>query len=177
MLFLGFVLGFGSAWLWIHRPSVDMEVTEEETTQEETGTTNQEVVGQENTGSIPDSNQPSEVVAVGTVSDEVLVKDQVVGMEVFITRVALTQDGWVAVQETLPNGDLGNILGAKRFDAGVAQGTVNLLRATTAGNTYAVTLWNDNGDGAFDHTSDAQLVDATGKALGMSFQAYGTTSE
>ena len=99
-------------------------------------------------------------------SDLVNVKDQIAGKEVFISRVEFKKAGWVAIQED-SDGQAGNILGAARFDAGVYQGTVKLLRATEAGMRYHATLWYDDGDDVFDHTKDTLL--ATG---GMMFEAF-----
>lgn len=102
--------------------------------------------------------------------NEVRVKDQEAGGRVFISQVSLMQSGWVAVRE-LAGSAYGNILGAARFDAGVWQGEVRLLRATIAGNMYAAVMYQDDGDGIFDHQKDTMVLfeDAP---VSMLFSAY-----
>jgi hypothetical protein len=80
-------------------------------------------------------------------------------MAVAVDAVNVPAPGaWAAVEE-LQNGDLGNILGAARVVAPAANLTVPLLRATAPGNTYAVVLYRDNGDGTFDAKTDSVYVD------------------
>ncbi len=179
VLIIGFALGFGASWLWVNRPAQDADILDDGTV----GETGQDDVTDITDGSGNTTTDDTvegvggEITVIGSQEDEVLVKDQIAGESVFITRATLTQDGWVAVQEILPSGQLGNILGAKRFNAGVSQGMVTLLRSTRAGNTYVVTLWYDNGDGVFDHTTDALVTDGTGAVVAMEFEAYSTLSE
>jgi hypothetical protein len=113
------------------------------------------------------------ISAAGVVpgGDIVLVKDQSAGRSVFLSRIELTAPGWAVVQEDT-NGALGNVLGAKRFDAGVYQGTVMLLRPTEAGKTYHAIVWRDDGDKQFNLESD---VPVSGTA--MSFEAYGVSEQ
>lgn len=108
------------------------------------------------------------LIAEGNV---VHVKDQQAGKEVFLSRVELVQDGWIAVRETT-DGRAGNILGAKRLDAGVYQPTVPLLRPTEENNTYVVVLYADDGDKEFDYTKDSLLTDRSGNTISMMFEAY-----
>jgi hypothetical protein len=75
-----------------------------------------------------------------------------------------TNDGWIAVRE-VEDGVLGRILGAARYsiDLGLVPGSVQLLRATEAGKTYAVTFFTENGDRVFDLNDDIIIegVDTT----------------
>ncbi|MCI0619832.1 hypothetical protein L0Y40_02235 [Candidatus Wolfebacteria bacterium] len=102
-----------------------------------------------------------------TSADVVLVKDQPAGESVFLSRVGLSVPGWVAIQED-SDGEPGNILGAQRFDAGVYQGTVKLLRQTEVGERYHATLWRDNGDKLFNFETDTLLTSAET----MMFEVY-----
>ena len=109
------------------------------------------------------------LVASGNI---VHVKDQAAGGAVFLSRVELTQSGWAAVQEVFEGGILGNILGARRFEAGVYQGVVTLLRSTEPGVEYYVVLYADNGDKQFDFKADPVIVDSIGNPASMLFEAY-----
>jgi len=108
------------------------------------------------------------LVADGNV---VNVKDQEASSQVFLSRVDLAQSGWAAIRE-FSDGELGNILGARRFDVGVHQGNVTLLRSTVAGQKYIAVLYADDGDKKFDFTRDSLLLDSEGKTVSMVFEAY-----
>jgi len=103
--------------------------------------------------------------------DVVHVKDQQEGSQVFLSRLELTRSGWAAVRE-INDGVLGNILGAKRFDAGVHQGIIPILRNTEAGKHYVVILYTDDGDKIFDFEKDAVIVDTEGNLVLMQFEVY-----
>ena len=103
-------------------------------------------------------------------TDEVLVKDQEADESVFLTKVALMKGGWVAVREGSLE-DAGPILGAARFDAGVWQGDVPLLRSLEAGKTYHAVLYYDDGDKKFDFKKDIPIIYGD-MSVGMTFQAY-----
>jgi len=67
---------------------------------------------------------------------------------------------------------MANALGAVRRDSGVsADVLVRLLRATVSGGTYAVVLYNDNGDRQFNLSQDFPLKDAEGKYVMSTFSA------
>lgn len=89
------------------------------------------------------------------------------------TSVALTSatypiaEGWIGVRD-YENGRLGSILGVARFSEsqGLVPATITLQRATTVGKEYAVVVFSDNGDRAFNLAEDVQVdsVFATFKA-------------
>lgn len=92
-------------------------------------------------------------------NEAVVVADQPAGSGVLVDEVRIAPPGvWIAVHETVGE-RLGNILGAARTHGPASGVTVPLLRATLPGRTYAVVLYRDNGDGAFDHTTDSVYVD------------------
>ena len=105
-------------------------------------------------------------------SDAVSVADQRAGSEVVVDSVSVPSPGaWVTVREM--NGDeLGNVLGAVRVNGPRNDVTVPLLRATVPGFTYAVELYRDDGDGAFDLSADSVYVDfVTGAPIIARFAA------
>lgn len=83
-----------------------------------------------------------------------------------------TQTGWVVVHEDV-NGDLGNALGAARYntEAGLTPTQVNLLRGTEAGMTYHVVFYSEDGDRRFDLRNDVPLVAADGGTIATTFVA------
>lgn len=89
----------------------------------------------------------------------VLVSDQVAGEVVLVNEVEVTAPGvWVAVAETR-NGEVANVLGAARVPGPSKHISVSLLRQTLPGQTYAIVLYRDDGDGVFDLYADSVYVD------------------
>lgn len=80
------------------------------------------------------------------------VNDQPAGASVALSAINVTASSWVAVRDDR------SILGASRFEPGVSSGTVRLIRGTTAGGTYQVVIYRDNGDKAFDFKSDSLVT-------------------
>jgi len=156
MLIIGFVVGFGVGWLSFGgRASSDEENLKKP---EVDSVSFDEAIN---------TSDRQEVSDVFVDEELVQVKDQQAGPSVFVTRVALEAPGWVAIHED--HGGLpGNVLGAHRFDVGVYQGTVTLLRNTETGNKYHAMLWRDNGDGIFDLESDTVISGVSP----MVFEAY-----
>lgn len=89
--------------------------------------------------------------------NSIIVNNQLAGDRVLLENITLSQSGWAAVHEDI-NGDLGNVLGAQRFNAGSNSGYVELLRNTETGNLYYIILYKDNGDGKFDLKTDTAFV-------------------
>ena len=79
---------------------------------------------------------------------------QLPGGVVLVKRVQMDEAGWLAVHDN-NNDTPGKILGAYYLPAGeqtLVQ--VPLLRGIIDGETYYLTIHNDNGDRAFDHKID-----------------------
>ncbi|MAF59492.1 MAG: hypothetical protein QF858_02780 [Candidatus Pacebacteria bacterium] len=89
------------------------------------------------------------------------VSNQSSGDSVIIEKVVLEEDGWVVIHEGTES-SIGNALGATRLDAGEHQTTVELLRATEAGNIYRAVLYRDSGDRAFGLDKDFPVIDSSG---------------
>jgi hypothetical protein len=83
--------------------------------------------------------------------------DQKAGGEVYVAGVALSRPGWVAVREE-QGGEGGRILGARWFPEGDHEGSVELLRNTTAGGRYHAYLFLDDGDKEFDPHKDVPIT-------------------
>ena len=101
----------------------------------------------------------------------IAVNDQKPGLQVGVSMVVLSQDGWVVIHES-EDGKPGRILGAKRFSVGTGlPGTVELLRPTEEGKVYFAMLHADDGDRQFDHAKDLPVKDPQGNAILMRFVA------
>lgn len=106
-------------------------------------------------------------------SGAISVTDQPAGTEVVIESVTVPPPGvWVAVRE-VSGRDLGNVLGAIRVNGPQSAFSVPLLRATEPGLSYAVELYRDDGDGAFNLATDSVYVDFS---TGAPVIAYFATS-
>ena len=92
-------------------------------------------------------------------SGAVSVVDQPAGGSVIVESVTVPPPGvWVAVVEVIGR-DLGNVLGAARVVGPHSFVTVSLLRATEPSRTYAVKLYRDDNNGAFDPSANSVYVD------------------
>ena len=111
-------------------------------------------------------------IPAGTPSGVVAISNQSAGATVTVDSVTVPPPGvWVAVREVLNGNQLGNVLGAARVGGPRTNITVPLLRATIPGETYAVELYRDNGDNAFDLSTDSVYVDFdTGSRVVAYFQ-------
>ncbi len=102
-------------------------------------------------------------------SDIAQAENQVAGKSVIVSKVKLSATSWVAVHEDRA-GELGNVLGARRFAQGEYQNSlVPLLRGTTSGQKYYVGIYKENGDGKFDRKTDTLLHGEDGEMIGSTF--------
>ncbi|MDP2650022.1 MAG: hypothetical protein Q8P16_00460 [bacterium] len=107
-------------------------------------------------------------------SGAVSVTDQPAGDTVIVESVTVPPPGvWIAVRE-MNGGNLGNVLGAVRVNGPRSSIIISLLRATEAGRSYAVELYRDDGNGAFDHAANSVYVDFI---TGAPVIAYFTTTQ
>ncbi|MBI4118233.1 MAG: hypothetical protein HY455_01690 [Parcubacteria group bacterium] len=110
--------------------------------------------------------------AVVSENNALVVTNQSAGNTVLVSLVSLEQSGWVAVHEQTPEGNLGNILGARRFDAGKQFGqSIALLRGTEAGKVYQVVLHADDADNVFDFRLELPVTTAGGEGIAAVFTA------
>ncbi len=109
-----------------------------------------------------------EEVAGETLFDEgvgsVVVSDQAAGMSAVIDGATFpTEEGWIAVRSQV-DGNLGMVLGAVRYSKvdGLIPTEIHLLAATTAGSSYAVVFFSEDGDREFNLSKDLQIGDIAG---------------
>lgn len=123
-----------------------------------------------------EDNVALSVVATG--ENILVVSNQPAGNKVVISMVSVGANGWVTVRETGADGALGNILGARRFNAGKYFGeTVELLRDTKEGRVYATVLHADDGDGEFEYASEVPVKDKEGNLISGTFTATELSAE
>lgn len=101
-----------------------------------------------------------------------VIVEQPAGNTVVVSMASLAISGWVAVHESGANGELGNILGARRLDAGNYFGeSIPLLRDTVEGRIYFAVLHEDNGDAEFDYSNEKPVRDTSGDLVLEKFLA------
>lgn len=114
-----------------------------------------------NGSALPSLTTPSVTSGVpGTkASGAVSVVDQKAGETVIVELVTAPLPSlWITVREV--SGDtLGNVLGAARVSGPQSNIEISLLRATEPGRSYAIELYRDDSDGAFDVTTNSVYVD------------------
>lgn len=107
----------------------------------------------------PTVTEATEVKTLTIGEGKVEVAGQTAGT--FVTLTAATYpvaEGWIGVRE-YTNDTLGNILGVARFsqEQGLVPTGVALQRATEPGKEYAVVIFTESGDRAFNLAEDKQL--------------------
>ncbi|MCW9054733.1 MAG: hypothetical protein OQJ98_02015 [Candidatus Pacebacteria bacterium] len=137
----GAFVGVFVSWMWV-------------ATQEALAPTTS-MVDVEGEQALDDLDTPPENIFSGANIDNkaIVVPDQRPGTQVFIDTAILSEDGWVVIHEGTAS-EIGNALGAARFDAGEHSGVVDLLRATEPGTLYRAVLYRDNGDREFNLDED-----------------------
>ncbi len=118
--------------------------------------TDNESTASENTGS---SNGKKKIFKE---NGEIVVSDQSAGTEIKLDKAIYPiSEGWVGVREYNKDGKLGYILGVVRFSEkyDMVPNTIILQRPTTAGKKYAVVVFSEDEDGAFNVYKDLQVGD------------------
>lgn len=177
VLLLGFIIGFGLAWLILADKEYDTSSDEVNETAEGIEQVDGDIPppppGEEN---IPDAlfdpgQAPASVLNAFS-RDAVLVDDQKAGMQVTLSEVGMTRLGWVAIGKFDEDIAL-QVLGAKRFDVGSYKNvTMNLLAPTQVGTTYRAVLYYDDGDGVFDHKKDTLILRSEDTPQGTVFTVF-----
>lgn len=172
---VGFIIGAAAIWVWTVSTAVpqtgmeaktDVVAAVDNATDSETET---EMPTKTITEVVPESPAVSPARSMSN-SDLITVAAQKAGMSVK-AHVTFEAPGWVAVHEENAGG-IGNVLGANWLPSGEQDVTVDLLRATVAGMTYHVVLYNDDGDRQFDYKKgDANLLDGSKQPIQASFKA------
>lgn len=160
---VAFLVGFGSAWLYLDGNVKGLNVGENKDGGEKSLNK-----GEKATITIGTSGMLAE-------SSAIVVNDQSPGIEVLIAKTVFEKGGWVVIHEDDGEGASGKILGAQLFDPGsFDNGKVELLRGTIEGGTYFAMLHSDNGDRAFDPKLDTPILGKTGAPIMMEFTATET---
>ncbi len=129
----------------------------------------QETAQTDNTKQVSSLADVSAAIIDTNTANSITADDQPAGTMVAIA-VKTEKEAWVAVHEDA-NGKPGNILGAQIFPAGTHLGKINLLRGTESGKKYYAMLHADDGDRAFDYTTDLPLKDMAGEPIMHAFMA------
>ena len=143
---VAFLVGFGSAWVWLTKSPVGAGIVGDKTSGQKSDKAIDEVIG----NSISASGQSA-------------------GISAKIDSVKVEKLSWVAIHED-NNGAPGNILGAQLFESGEHSGTVELLRGMLPGQTYYAMVHTEDGDRAFDPKKDLPLIDDAGQPVWAIFQ-------
>ncbi|NQV93370.1 hypothetical protein HQ403_02625 [Candidatus Kaiserbacteria bacterium] len=139
---IGVVVGSFSLWMWTATQDALSKETEEGLVINKEASKDQNTVAQ---------NLNTEETQL--YSDSIVVRNQAHGASVIVEKARFEEDGWVVIHEGTVS-QIGNALGAVRFDAGEHSGVVELLRSTEVGNVYRAVLYRDNGDKEFSLDSD-----------------------
>ena len=112
-----------------------------------------------------DDNSASGTETILKSDKQVEVNAQPAGGTVLVDSATLPEEGWIVVHEVISE-VVANALGAARGSKGVNTAvTVNLLRGTVSGSTYAVVLYNDKADREFSLVTDMPLTNDSGKYI------------
>lgn len=145
---LGFLLGFGSAWIYLDETRSDIAGDNSETDTKDLGK------------NIGDTGEGAKNISL-----KIIISEQTPGDKVFIDKAILDEESWVVIYEE-NNGELGRILGARLFPAGITENReVFLLRSTVSSERYYALIHNESGDGDFDYKDDIALMDSAGERL------------
>lgn len=173
---VAFIAGLliGGLLVWVFSADAPVEPTtgssDEEAMEAQNGTEEETVdtpATSENTGVDENTAEVSDItpVTMNTGDGAIEVNNQPAGDMVNVASAEFpTTDGWIAVRD-YTNDTVGAILGAARYSQsqGLIPESVELLRNTEAGNTYAVVFFTEDGarnaDGRlyFDPAGDQQI--------------------
>lgn len=119
---------------------------------------------------VPLADAADESEGGASTSAMLLMGDQTPGKKVVVGQTNFSKPMWVAIHD-YEGGKIGNTLGAALFDKGKRSGSIELLRATVNGKTYAAVVHTDDGNyKQYDYKKDTPLTDA-GKPVMVTFTA------
>lgn len=120
---------------------------------------NQDATDTTDTDATEETTQVPEISVLPVGDGAIVVNDQPAGTSVALERATYPiEEGWIGVRD-YNNGQLGFIKGVVRFSAaaGRVPESIVLQNATQAGQEYAVVVFSDNGDTAFNTAGDVQI--------------------
>jgi len=166
---LGFILGFGSAWVWTTGRVDFGGFRGADVTDESLDDLEEEIIDDTTTPTSDEYVPP--VISGDDKSGRLSVSDQKAGVVVFVDKVVISVPAWVVIYEDV-NGEPSNILGAHIFDPGTQSGEVELLRGTSVGGLYYAIIHDDDGDRQFDYANDlVERDETTGMLVQKTFKA------
>ena len=147
----GLLIGGLLVWVFSSTPEVkeDSEVGNTDATEVATTNTTSETTTKTTTTS-------RETVGDGSIT----ILDQEAGKVIVLGTIKLpTKNGWIVVRDYM-DGVPGNILGAARYstDEGLMPTSVELMRATTAGSSYQVVFYTNEGTSEFTLGEDTLIT-------------------
>lgn len=164
----GLLIGGLLVWVFSSTPNNSTEPTKDEVNVD--GTSEEITKDGEETNRLTEAETEAKAEPIVNMvgEGELTVSDQKAGNVVLINVSKYpTKSGWVAVRE-LKDGILGNILGTARYnmDEGLTVHSIELLRDTTAGGSYQVLFYTNEGELKFTLGEDKLIegVNATFKA-------------
>lgn len=155
---VAFVAGLliGGLLVWVFSGSEEVQAPDEMIDE----TPSEEVADKETSDPVvADESDESSTPVLEIGEGAIVVADQAAGDSVTLSAATFpTAEGWIAVR-SYPNGQLGSILGAARYseEQGLVPESVPLLAPTTAGRTYAVVFFSEDGDREFNLANDVQI--------------------
>ena len=108
-----------------------------------------------------ESDHTTPAADMETGDGSISVESQPAGSRVAIEGAVFPNDeGWIGVRD-YDNGQMSGLLGVARFskEQGLVPEEIPLLRATEAGNEYAVVFYTESGDREFSLANDVQIPD------------------
>lgn len=158
---VAFVVGLliGGMLVWAFSgPSADAPEPNatDETTQE---TTTEETTTEESEESVSDDETATDTPTMEIGDGAVEVSDQPAGMSVTLDRATYpVEEGWIGVRD-YDNGQLSFIKGVVRFSeaANLVPQDIVLQVPTQPGQEYAVVMFTEDGDNAFNPAGDVQI--------------------
>jgi len=157
---VAFVVGLliGGLLVWAFSSPAD-DHTQDMTEAETAEVTDQTEAGTEGEATMEESEAAAETPALIVGDGAVEVVDQPAGSSVALDRATYPiEEGWIGVRD-YNNGQLSFIKGVIRFSAagGLVPQSIPLQAPTQAGQQYAVVMFSDNGDNAFNPAGDVQI--------------------
>ncbi len=136
------------------KEKVEEKNSETEEENEESSDVNED---RETSAPAPVVTAPVPTLAVG--DGKVVVNNQAASSNIKLDSATYpVKEGWIGVRD-YQGGQLGSILGVVRFseEQGLVPSEIVLQRSTVAGREYAVMIWEESGDRAFNSADDKQL--------------------
>jgi hypothetical protein len=119
----------------------------------------EEMTNSENSDTTSEEPVAEEVTTLPVGDGSVVVNDQPASAVVALDRATYPiEEGWIGVRD-YNNGQLGFIKGVVRFSAAANRvpESITLQAPTQVGQQYAVVVFSDNGDSAFNPAGDVQI--------------------